>query len=442
MTATPEAFFQLFDQLEPLIGADEILLACARSERSDFVQFSRSRIRNAGSVSQYELDLRLIQGQRQVSVRLNLGGVPAEDLCRCKRTLAQLRQQVGQCPQDPWLLIHSGGKGNSESIAQNRLLPTRQIAAQISSDCKHLDLVGLLCCGDIASGFANTFGQRNWHRRTSFNFSWSCHLGDNRSAKAQHSGFEWDTEQFRHVLGEMTDDLGYLRQRPVSLSPETYRVYLAPAAVHELISTLAWSGFGARNLKTRQSPLNRLIGQEVRLHPDLEILENAASGLAPGFTPSGFARPDTTQLVSCGEFTHPLVAPRSAREYGMTVNCEREIPDSLEIQQGTLDQDRILDTLQDGLLINNLWYSNFSDLNQCAITGMTRFACFQVKNGAIRQPIRPLRFDDSLYALLGTQLHAITRKRQWIMDSDTYERRSLSSMNLPGLLIEQMRFTL
>ena len=73
---------------------------------------------------------------------------------------------------------------------------------------------------------------------------------------------------------------------------------------------------------------------------------------------------------------------------------------------------------------------------------MTRYACFKVEHGKIKAPINPMRFDESIYQMLGEHLIGITLDKEWIIDSDTYERRSLASMHLPGLLVDQFRFTL
>jgi predicted Zn-dependent protease len=109
---------------------------------------------------------------------------------------------------------------------------------------------------------------------------------------------------------------------------------------------------------------------------------------------------------------------------------------------GHLATDGILEALDTGLFINNLWYLNFSDRSQARITGMTRFACFWVERGEIQAPIDVMRFDDSLYRMLGEQLLGLTRERELLLDSGTYGGRSSHSVELPGALIEELEFTL
>jgi predicted Zn-dependent protease len=102
----------------------------------------------------------------------------------------------------------------------------------------------------------------------------------------------------------------------------------------------------------------------------------------------------------------------------------------------------VLKRLDTGVYINSLWYCNFSDRNDARITGMTRYACFWVEQGQLMAPIEVMRFDESLYNLLGERLLGLTAEREFIFDPDTYSRRSVSSLHLPGALVEDFRFTL
>jgi predicted Zn-dependent protease len=109
---------------------------------------------------------------------------------------------------------------------------------------------------------------------------------------------------------------------------------------------------------------------------------------------------------------------------------------------GNLAESQILPTLGTGLLIGNLWYLNYSDRNACRLTGMTRFATFWVENGEITAPVNVMRFDDSMYRMMGSNLVALTAERDWRLSTDTYESRSTASMHIPGALIDDFRLTL
>jgi hypothetical protein len=94
------------------------------------------------------------------------------------------------------------------------------------------------------------------------------------------------------------------------------------------------------------------------------------------------------------------------------------------------------------LAVGNLWYLNYSDRPACRMTGMTRFATFWVEKGKVVAPVNVLRFDDTLYRMLGSKLEALTAETELLLDSETYGERGLRSSRLPGALVSELSFTL
>jgi predicted Zn-dependent protease len=109
---------------------------------------------------------------------------------------------------------------------------------------------------------------------------------------------------------------------------------------------------------------------------------------------------------------------------------------------GNLSASDALAALDRGLYIGNLWYLNFSDRPACRMTGMTRFASFWVEHGKIVAPVNVMRFDDSLFRLLGDRLVGLTSQRELVVDANSYRSRNVASMRLPGAVVSEMAFTL
>ena len=99
---------------------------------------------------------------------------------------------------------------------------------------------------------------------------------------------------------------------------------------------------------------------------------------------------------------------------------------------GTLAQKDALEALGTGLAIGNLHYLNYSDRPACRITGMTRFATFWVEDGKVVAPVDVLRFDDTVYRMLGSNLEALTTETELLLDAGTYGSRKLSSLRVAG----------
>ena len=114
----------------------------------------------------------------------------------------------------------------------------------------------------------------------------------------------------------------------------------------------------------------------------------------------------------------------------------------MDVKPGTLEEKDILKALGTGLYLSNLHYLNWSDLVSARVTGMTRYACFWVEGGEIIGPINDLRWDESLYDALGSQLIALTTQAEIDPAVETYFHRALGGSRTPGALIEGFTFTL
>jgi predicted Zn-dependent protease len=228
------------------------------------------------------------------------------------------------------------------------------------------------------------------------------------------------------------------------MSPGVCRAYLAPAALDELLWMLNWGGVSAKSQQTKQSPIQRLVEQNDRLSERVHLRENIGEGLAPAFDAAGFVRPATVDLISAGRHAGALVSPRTAREYGIEANGagEEESMQSMELGGGTLAEADALAALDQGVYVGNLWYLNYSDRPNGRITGMTRFGTFWVEGGRIVAPLSVMRFDDSLFRMLGDHLIDFTREREWIVNAGTYAQRSIETSRVPGTLLSALNFTL
>jgi len=432
-----ERFCELSGALEKELRAGEVLLCNLSAERSDFVRFNRGLVRQAGTVEQAYLTLRLARERRQAQATLPLGEFDA-----AKTALATLRDSLAGLPADPLFLVNEEPRSTSTE-RRGRLAPAEAVVERAVGEAKGRDMVGFYAGGTLYRGFANSLGQRNWHEVDSFNFDWSLYLRGDRAVKTSYAGFEWDAAAFAGKMAGAAEQVGQLAPPRRPLEPGDYRAYLAPAALNELMGLLCWGGFSARARQTRQSPL--LLMQEGRtLSPLVTLAEDVAHGIAPAFQGQGFLKPPRVELITQGRLGDPLVSPRSAKEYGLSTNGAGggEAPDSLDMAPGALEEGAVLGELDRGLYIPNLWYLNFSDRPAGRITGMTRFATFWVEAGRIAGPVTPMRFDDSVYRMLGSELAGLTCTAEMLPDPSTYGERSTSSARLPGALLKGLRFTL
>jgi predicted Zn-dependent protease len=439
-----EYFYKLADFIDQQLQTNEIYLCDFAAEKSDFVRFNKGKIRQPGNVQQAYINIDLIQNQRHATGKVALSGDMETDTVRIKTVLSSLRDKLPHIPDDPYLL-YATEINSSESIASNPLPAANEVVNEITTQIQAHDFVGLYAAGGIFHGFANSFGQRNWYSCNNFNLDWSFYHDKDKAVKSAYAGFDWNNATFATKVSEGLQQLEILKRKSRTIKPGKYRVYLSPAALHEIFQLLSWGGFGLKSQQTKNSALLKMLETPAQhLDSSITLTENTQQGIAPNFQSEGFITPPQITLIEKGTHKSALISPRSAKEYDVITNGanNEEAPMSLDLAAGNLANADILTKLDTGIYINNLWYLNYSDKPACRMTGMTRFATFWVENGEIVAPLNVMRFDETLYRILGEQLIGLTQERDFIMDSDTYYQRSTSSARLPGALVEDFTFTL
>ena len=436
-------FYELADELCRGVGDGEVLLLGFSSEESDFVRFNHSAIRQAGSVSQRYLGVELVGGGRHLKGVCTLSGDAATDRDRAAGVLAELRERLPDVPEDPYLLYATDVR-SSERVGENRLPDRRAVIEAVLGAGAGRDLVGLYAQGGIFGGFANSLGQRNWFATYTFHLDWSFYHAGDKAVKAAYAGTEWQAKTFARKVDEAAGQLAPLARPPKTIDPGEVRVYLAPVALREILEMLCWGGFGLKAHRTKTTSLLKMIEQGAALHPSVTIRENTAEGMAANFESSGFLKPDSVTLIDGGRYKDCLVSPRTAKEYGVEPNGASggEYPQSLDVAGGDVAAADVLERLDTGVYVNRLWYLNYSDRPACRITGMTRFGTFWVEGGRIAAPLNVMRFDETIYRILGENLVALTAERDFLPSGETYGGRSTDSVCLPGALIDNFRFTL
>jgi len=443
MSAMRDYFEDIAAHIDTLARAGEVIISALSAEESDFIRFNKSRVRQATAVRQAAWTISLIRGQKRLDARVSVAGSLEADRPALAALVADLRGAIEDVPDDPFLLFETS-PATSAAERPAKLPDPAQVIDEVLAAGRGVDLVGFHACGPIWKGFASTLGVRHWHAVESFDFGWCLYHDRDKAVKSSYAGSTWESAAFEAKMRFAREQLARLGEAPRTLEPGAYRAYLAPAAMTELLDMMSWAGFGLKSRNTKQSALIRMADQGARLSPMVTIRENTGEGIATAFQAEGFARPAEVRLVEAGSLAAPLVSPRSAREFGVATNGANagETPESLDLAPGSLAEAEALAALDTGIYVGNLWYLNFSDRSACRLTGMTRFASFWVEGGRIRAPLNVMRFDDTAYRILGANLEALTRERDFVPDTHTYGERSTVSVRTPGALLKEFALTL
>jgi len=413
------------------------------AEQSQFVRFNRARVRQAGTVIDCQVRLTLMANQRTASWQFPLTGHWDADWAIAADALADLRADLPHLPIDPYQVLPSGN-ATSREVHQGRLLDPNLVVEAVLPAVDGLDFTGIYAGGRMLQAYADSVGQRHWFATESFSLDYSLFTADGQAVKGTIAGSEWDAVAYAAKLVDSRQQLERLARPPKPIPKGGYRVYLAPTALADIVAMFSWGGVSEASLQQGESALGALQRGDRTLSPQFTLRENFAFGLVPRFNHLGEIAPVALTIIDQGKLVNTLVNSRTAKEYGKIANGANSAESlrSPEVLPGSLPAADVLKALDTGLYLSNLHYLNWSDRPRGRITGMTRYACFWVEQGEIASPIENLRFDESLYRCLGDHLIALTQEVEFIPNVDTYERRSLGGVRVPGALVEDFTFTL
>ncbi len=436
-------FYKLSDHAVSLADNSEFLMLNLSGEESDFIRLNHAEIRQNGNVKQYYLSMTLIKNGRQASNFMTLTLDEQTDRSAVTSGLKKLRTVIGQLDEDPYIL-YSTEVRSTEVIEKDLLPDTFEAVSQIMGTAKGLDLTGIFSSGNIVAGFANSIGQRNWFEKPSFNFNWSVYHTTDKAVKAGYAGYVWNSTDFERKMKKVKNELEIMKRDAVTIKPGKYKVFIAPAALDDFMAILGWGGFGLKSQRTKNSSLLKLIDGEVKLDSSVSIIENSLEGSSPNFNSTGFIKQDKVELIKNGLHAGSLISPRSSKEFNVPTNGAGgyEEPVSLEMSPGSIKFADVLKELGTGVYLNNVHYLNYSERISCRVTGMSRFAALWVENGEIVAPINVMRFDESIFRMLGSNFAGATAERERIMSTSTYDQRATDSTLIPGIFVNDFSFTL
>jgi predicted Zn-dependent protease len=436
-----------FDRLVTgLLGelqAGEQLTIGLQGEQSQFIRFNHAKVRQTGCVNDGQLELTLMHDQRNAFCHLSFTGEWDTDWPQARSALLELRQEVPQLPVDPYLVLPAGN-ARSREVHVGALLSPELAVDAILPVVAELDFTGIYAAGSLVRAYADSAGQQHWFATDSFTLDYSLFTEDNQAVKGTFAGSAWEQDAYTDRLSNSKTQLAQLARSPKPIPRGQYRTYLAPAAVAELLHMFSWGGVSEASMQQGGSAFRLLQQGEKQLSPLFNLAENFQHGLVPRFNNWGEIAPLQLPIIQAGQLVNTLVNSRTAKEYGKTANGAngRESLRSPEIAAGELPAPDILHQLDTGLYLSNLHYLNWSDRPTARVTGMTRYACFWVENGAIVAPIENLRFDESLYRCFGENLLALTDAQEFIAEVGTYGNRAVGGSWVPGALIEAFTYTL
>ncbi|OHD21861.1 MAG: hypothetical protein A2Y38_01000 [Spirochaetes bacterium GWB1_59_5] len=413
------------------------------AERTAFMRFNNGKIRQSGTVEQADVGVKLWKGSKSWAFQLGLSGDIAHDDELIAEALGQARAAMPLLPDDPYQAVPEAAEASDARYA-GTLLPESEIPARVLGPTAGLDFTGLYAQGLVCRAAANSAGARHWFQTETFIVDYSAWLPNGRAVKSSYAGREWSDADYAARIAATRLSLQNLDKQEKALAPGKYRAFITADALNEVVTFFSWNGFGERGLRQGESAYIAMREGRETMSPKFGFSQDFTLGVQPAFNDDGELAPEQLVIVKGGKIANTIVSSRTAKQYGITANGAEEGEDlrSVAIDSGDLPEADALKALGTGIYVSNFHYLNWSDVQAARVTGMTRFSCLWVEGGKIVGPIKDLRWDESLYNMLGSKLEAVTKERHLLVESSTYEHRQVGGSYLPGILVDGLSFTL
>jgi len=237
-------------------------------------------------------------------------------------------------------------------------------------------------------------------------------------------------------------------ERPVEISPGEYEVILEPDAAHEFLSFMGFLGFHALAVQEGRSFLGNHFGEKL-LDERVTIYDDGLDphGLQVPFDFEGVPKQKVLFFdkgVARNVTYDSLTAGREKKEstgHALTPpNTEGPIPLNLFMEGGHSSLEGMIRSIRRGIYVTRFHYTNVVEPMKAVITGMTRDGTFWIEDGEVRNPVKNLRFTESILKAL-SRVKAISRERKICSSGAVYGRRFVTGTVAPALQIDGFYFS-
>jgi predicted Zn-dependent protease len=254
-----------------------------------------------------------------------------------------------------------------------------------------------------ATAVATANGNRRYFKSTRAGLSVTARSADG-TGSGYFSGDHFDLARLdaRQIV-EQAVGKAVRSQQPRPIEPGVYPVVLEPQAVADLIGFLAGS-FDARSADEGRSAFS---GKDGKTRVGESIFSERLHLYSDPAHPDLPSAPSTGEGVPASRLSIVKSGVLENLEYSRFWAQEKKREPSpgpvnyiLESTQPPVSLDDMIKGMERGLVISRFWYVRQIDPRTIMLTGLTRDGLWWVENGQVRYPVRNLRFNQSVLAML------------------------------------------
>ena len=270
---------------------------------------------------------------------------------------------------------------------------------------------GFHTANGTASAVATANGNRRYFRSTRAGLSITARSADG-TGSGYFAGDHFDVARLdaAHIV-EQAVGKAVRSQQPKPIEPGAYPVILEPQAAADLLVFLVAS-FDARTADEGRSAFSAKDGKtrvgDVLFNERLNLYSDPAHAELPSAPSTAEGVPASRlSLVKGGvlenlEYSRFWAQEKKRDPSPGPVNyiVESAQPPVVESAKPPVPIEDMIKGMERGLLISRFWYVRQIDPRTIMLTGLTRDGLWWIENGQVRYPVRNLRFNQSVLAML------------------------------------------
>ena len=407
-----------------------------RSSVESHARFADNRVTTSGRSDDLEITTTVWVGRRRGST---IGNDPAADTLKRMADEAVEIARVSPVHREyvPTLgpLDYPEARGFAAATAEVDVVARAAALERVLAACRGAKVTGAgfhsAQASAVAAATAN--GNRRYFQSSEAGLSVTARSADG-TGSGYYAGDHFDLARLDAThIAERAVDKAIRSREPKPIEPAAYPVILEPQAVADLVGFLT-SSFDARTADEGRSAFSakdgrtrlgeRLFNERLNLYSDPMHAELPAAPSTSEGIPASRLSLVTAGVLENLEYSRFWAQERKREPTAGPVNY------ILESAQPAVSTDEMITGMERGLLISRFWYVRLVDPRTLVLTGLTRDGLWWIEKGRISHPVRNLRFNQSVLAMLAP----------WNVDAIGAPQR-LSPLMVPALKLAAFSFT-
>ncbi|PPF78608.1 TldD protein [Subtercola sp. Z020] len=386
------------------------------SRRGDFTRFAGQRIHQSQAIDEVQIMVRAeVDGRVSRAAASSFDGLQAAVERSCAAASQQAADGVAKAPQHT-ALPAPGTDRFAESFDSGILWGDDTAAWSVDEHARLADraMNEAQALGGVAAGmFGRAVTEVAFHDRESHlsRYAAASEAQGSLTVRIDDGSSHWkDLTRFSNRLGaeaaveRALAEASRTRGR-AKLDAGEYDVVLGPLAAGELLDFFGAFGFTGSALAAGFGAVATRGGQQVA-SPLVSVHDDATAdiGLPFPFDFQGTSKRDVPMIaggraesvVTDRETAFALGTESTGNFHIAREEAPHAIPMNVVLRASDATEDELIAGIDNGVYLQRFWYTRTVDPVKTTITGVTRDACFAIRNGRIDHPVESMRFTMSV----------------------------------------------